>query len=149
MTPDGSVFYSAECSDGSLIGRISTAGERVWELRLDTVATNPQAPFIADATAVSATGVSVSPDGTTVYVSGRYAAPDADALETEVHPATRLESCVDKRVVLSGGHIAPYVSDTIVWTAGQRPAPLAAPLPTACVRSRCRKPPASRSRHSS
>ena len=50
----------------------------------------------------------------------------------EVHLDTRLESCVDKRIELSGGRIAPYVSDTIVWTAGQRPAPLAAEwgLPT-------------------
>ena len=43
----------------------------------------------------------------------------------EVHLETRLESCVDRVIELSGGHIAPYVSDTIVWTAGQRPAPLA------------------------
>jgi NADH dehydrogenase len=50
----------------------------------------------------------------------------------EVHLGTRLESCIDKNVVLSAGPIAPFVSDTIVWTAGQRPAPLAAEwgLPT-------------------
>jgi NADH dehydrogenase len=50
----------------------------------------------------------------------------------EVHLETRLESCVDKRVALSGGRVAAYDSDTIVWTAGQRPAPLAAQwgLPT-------------------
>ncbi len=41
----------------------------------------------------------------------------------EVHLETRLESCVDKRVELSGAPVAPYVSETIVWTAGQRPSP--------------------------
>lgn len=41
----------------------------------------------------------------------------------EVHLRTRLESCVDHRVVLSGDRVAPYRSDTIVWTAGQRPHP--------------------------
>jgi NADH dehydrogenase len=44
----------------------------------------------------------------------------------EVHLETRLESCIAKSVVLSGGRVAPFVSGTIVWTAGQRPAPLAA-----------------------
>jgi NADH dehydrogenase len=44
----------------------------------------------------------------------------------EVHLGTRLESCEDRRVVLSDERIAPFVSETIVWTAGQRPAPLAA-----------------------
>ena len=50
----------------------------------------------------------------------------------EVQLDTRLESCIDQRIELSGGRIAPYASDTIVWTAGQRPAPLAAEwgLPT-------------------
>ena len=50
----------------------------------------------------------------------------------EVHLETRLESCVDRRVELSGGRVAPYTSETIVWTAGQRPTPLAAAwgLPT-------------------
>ena len=50
----------------------------------------------------------------------------------EVHLETRLESCVDRKVELSGGRVAPYTSGTIVWTAGQRPTPLAAAwgLPT-------------------
>ena len=39
----------------------------------------------------------------------------------EVHLETRLESCVDHMIVLSGDRVAPYSSDTIVWTAGQRP----------------------------
>ncbi len=43
----------------------------------------------------------------------------------EVYLSTKLESCVDKEVVLSGNRIAPYRSETIVWTAGQRPAPVA------------------------
>jgi NADH dehydrogenase len=43
----------------------------------------------------------------------------------EVHLRTRLESCVDKQVVLSNGSIAPFTSETIVWTAGQRPVPFA------------------------
>jgi NADH dehydrogenase len=43
----------------------------------------------------------------------------------EVRLNTRLESCVDKTIVLSDRHVDPYRSDTIVWTAGQRPAPLA------------------------
>jgi NADH dehydrogenase len=41
----------------------------------------------------------------------------------EVHLLTRLESCIDHRVVLSGDRVAPYRSETIVWTAGQRPNP--------------------------
>ena len=45
----------------------------------------------------------------------------------ELHLNTRMESCVDKRVVLSGDK-EPYVSDTIVWTTGQRPSPLVAGL---------------------
>jgi NADH dehydrogenase len=44
----------------------------------------------------------------------------------EVHLSTRLESCTDHTVVLSDGTAAPYRSDTVVWTAGQRPAPVAA-----------------------
>ena len=46
----------------------------------------------------------------------------------EVHLSTRMESCVDYRVVLSDGAAEPYWSDTIVWTAGQRPSPLVASL---------------------
>lgn len=44
----------------------------------------------------------------------------------EVHLATKLKSCIDKRVVLSDDKVAPYVSETIVWTAGQRPSRAAA-----------------------
>jgi NADH dehydrogenase len=44
----------------------------------------------------------------------------------EVHLDTRLVSCIDGNVILSEDRLAPYVSDTIVWTAGQRPSPLAA-----------------------
>lgn len=43
----------------------------------------------------------------------------------EVHVNTRMESCVDGEVVLSDPRLAPYRSGTIVWTAGQRPSPLA------------------------
>ena len=46
----------------------------------------------------------------------------------EVHLNTRMESCVDQRVVLSDKTVEPYVSETIVWTAGQRPSPLVAQL---------------------
>lgn len=47
----------------------------------------------------------------------------------EVFLDTRMESCVDGRVVLSGaGAPPPYESGTIVWTAGQRPSPLVASL---------------------
>jgi len=46
----------------------------------------------------------------------------------EVYLSTRMESCVDYRVVLSDGAAEPYWSDTIVWTAGQRPSPLVASL---------------------
>ncbi len=41
----------------------------------------------------------------------------------ELYLGTRLESCVDKVVVLSGGGVEPYASETIVWTAGQRANP--------------------------
>ena len=46
----------------------------------------------------------------------------------EVHLNTRMESCAEKRVVLSDRAVEPYVSDTIVWTAGQKPSPLVADL---------------------
>jgi NADH dehydrogenase len=42
----------------------------------------------------------------------------------EIHLNTRLESCVDRCVVLSNPDVTPYVSETIVWAAGQRPSPL-------------------------
>jgi NADH:ubiquinone reductase (H+-translocating) len=44
----------------------------------------------------------------------------------EVHLRTRLETCEDGIVRLSDPTVAPYPSATIVWTAGQRPSPLAA-----------------------
>ena len=43
----------------------------------------------------------------------------------ETHLSTRMESCVDHVVVLSDPAVPPYRSETIVWTAGQRPDPLA------------------------
>lgn len=43
----------------------------------------------------------------------------------EVHLGTRMLSCEDRLVRLSSGAGAPYPSDTIVWTAGQRPSPQA------------------------
>ncbi len=46
----------------------------------------------------------------------------------EVHLRTRMESCIDSTVVLSDPALAPYRSGTIVWTAGQRPSPMAAEL---------------------
>jgi NADH dehydrogenase len=50
----------------------------------------------------------------------------------EVYTGTRLTSCVDSVVETSDPSIPPYRSGTIVWTAGQRPADLAAAwgLPT-------------------
>jgi NADH dehydrogenase len=44
----------------------------------------------------------------------------------EVHLDTTLESCLEGRVVLSDADVEPYDSGTIVWTAGQRPSPIAA-----------------------
>lgn len=46
----------------------------------------------------------------------------------EVHLGVRMTSCEDGEVVLSGSKLPPYRSATIVWTAGQRPNPLAAEL---------------------
>jgi NADH dehydrogenase len=50
----------------------------------------------------------------------------------EVHLGTRLVDCVDRVVRLDPAVVAPFRSETIVWAAGQRPAPLAAAwgLPT-------------------
>jgi NADH dehydrogenase len=50
----------------------------------------------------------------------------------EIHTNTRLTSCVESLVETSDPEIAPFRSGTIVWTAGQRPADLAAAwgLPT-------------------
>lgn len=44
----------------------------------------------------------------------------------EVHLGTRMTSCADGIIELSDDRVAPYPSETIVWTAGQRPHPLAA-----------------------
>ena len=44
----------------------------------------------------------------------------------EVYTETELVSCTDKRVELSRSDVAPYESGTIIWTAGQRPNPVAA-----------------------
>ena len=54
-----------------------------------------------------------------------YSAAQLRRRGIELHLGTRMESCVDRMVVLSGGRVAPYRSETIVWTAGQRPDPLA------------------------
>ncbi|MCA1692793.1 MAG: NAD(P)/FAD-dependent oxidoreductase [Actinobacteria bacterium] len=42
----------------------------------------------------------------------------------EIHLGTRMMSCEDRKVVLSNDDVPPYVSETIVWAAGQRPSPL-------------------------
>ena len=46
----------------------------------------------------------------------------------EVYTETQLASCVDSVVTLNRSDIAPYRSQTIVWTAGQRPSPFVAQL---------------------
>lgn len=46
----------------------------------------------------------------------------------EVYTESRLASCVDGIVTLDRADIAPYRSETIVWTAGQRPSPFVAGL---------------------
>ena len=46
----------------------------------------------------------------------------------ELHLSTRLKSCEDSVVVLDRSDVEPFRSDTIVWTTGQRPSPLIAPL---------------------
>jgi NADH dehydrogenase len=46
----------------------------------------------------------------------------------EVYTESRLASCVGGVVTLDRDDIAPYRSDTIVWTAGQRPSPFVADL---------------------
>jgi NADH dehydrogenase len=46
----------------------------------------------------------------------------------ELRLSTKMTSCVGCEVVLSDERVAPYRSDTIVWTAGQRPSPLVASL---------------------
>jgi NADH dehydrogenase len=54
----------------------------------------------------------------------RYAERALRRKGIELHLSTRLESCVDSEVRLSDPSVAPYVSGTIVWTAGQRPSAL-------------------------
>ncbi|MEO8695800.1 MAG: FAD-dependent oxidoreductase [Acidimicrobiales bacterium] len=46
----------------------------------------------------------------------------------EVYTESRLASCVDNMVTLDGPDVAPYRSETIVWTAGQRPSSFVAGL---------------------
>ena len=46
----------------------------------------------------------------------------------EVYTESRLASCVDGIVALDRGDLAPYRSETIVWTAGQRPSPFVGEL---------------------
>ncbi len=58
----------------------------------------------------------------------RYTENNLRQRGVEVLLETRLESCVDRTVVLSGHGIPPYVSETIVWATGQRPSPLVSGL---------------------
>jgi NADH dehydrogenase len=53
---------------------------------------------------------------------GRYTVQQLRAVGIEVKLNTRLESCVDKHVVLSDGD--KFDASTIVWTAGVKPNPL-------------------------
>jgi NADH:ubiquinone reductase (H+-translocating) len=46
----------------------------------------------------------------------------------EILLETWLESCVDRKVVVSKPGVSPYVSETIVWATGQRPSPLVSSL---------------------
>jgi NADH dehydrogenase len=58
----------------------------------------------------------------------RYSEENLRSRGVEVLLETRLESCVDKKVVLSGHGTQPYVSETIVWATGQRPSHLVSEL---------------------
>ncbi len=58
----------------------------------------------------------------------RYSERNLRSRGVHVYLDTTLESCVDKRVVLSNPGIPPFRSETIVWAAGQRPSPLVADL---------------------
>jgi len=62
----------------------------------------------------------------------RYCEENLRSRGVEVLVETWLESCVDKLVVLSGHGVQPYVSETIVWATGQRPAPLVSALGLTC-----------------
>lgn len=55
-----------------------------------------------------------------------YTAKVLRARGVEVRIGTRMASCEDNLVVLSDREVAPYRSETIVWTAGQRPSGLGA-----------------------
>jgi NADH dehydrogenase len=46
----------------------------------------------------------------------------------EIYTESRLASCVDRLVTLDRDDVAPYHSETIVWTAGQRPSSFVADL---------------------
>ena len=48
--------------------------------------------------------------------------------DIEVYLESRLMSCVDSVVTLDRDDVEPYRSETIVWTAGQRPSPFVADL---------------------
>ncbi len=58
----------------------------------------------------------------------RYSEENLRKRGVEVLLETWLEGCVDKRVVLSGHGVQPYISETIVWATGQRPSPLVSEL---------------------
>ncbi|MDQ3895942.1 MAG: NAD(P)/FAD-dependent oxidoreductase [Actinomycetota bacterium] len=58
----------------------------------------------------------------------RYSEENLRRRGVEVLLETRLESCVNKRVVLSGHGVQPYTSETIVWATGQRPSRLVSEL---------------------
>jgi NADH:ubiquinone reductase (H+-translocating) len=58
----------------------------------------------------------------------RYSEDNLRRRGVEILLETRLESCVDRTVVLSCHGVQPYVSETIVWATGQRPSPLVSAL---------------------
>jgi NADH dehydrogenase len=58
----------------------------------------------------------------------RYVQANLERRDVEVRLSTRLSSCEGKVVRLSDSSVAPYLSETIVWTTGQRPSPLVAEL---------------------
>jgi NADH dehydrogenase len=62
----------------------------------------------------------------------RYTLANLRGRGIEVHLGTRMVGCTDRIVRLEPEVVEPYRSNTIVWTAGQRPAPFAAAwgLPT-------------------
>ena len=53
---------------------------------------------------------------------GAYAARQLDKRGIDLRLETRLESCVDGRIVLSDG--AAFRAETLVWTAGVKPSPM-------------------------